>query len=388
MKETESAPNPMSIVCLGLAQILTWGGSFFLLSILADPIVKDTGWSLQWVFGALSIGMLVSGLLSPRVGRLIARQHGCTILALSGIVVAAGLGVLACAKTLTIFIVAWVIIGGGMAMGLYDALFATLGAIYGAQARSPIGTITLISGFCTTITWPAIALLVSSFGWRASCLIYASVLAIAVYPMYRIALPTDLHRQEKTRRKMSQQTYEIDNQVYFLLAAIFTLASVIMTAISIQLIPLLQGYQYSFSAAVALGAILGPSQVGIRVVELFFPKSHPIKTALTSTALVAFGLLTIAIIPTLAAIGIAIYGLGNGLRAIMRGSLPLAITSPEHYPILMGKVAMPALIGQALTPLVCGFFMQNFGAQAVMWVLCALASANLLLVVKLKKCLN
>lgn len=378
----------MSIVTLGLVQILTWGGSFFLLSILADPIVKDTGWSQQWVLGALSIGMLVSGLLSPWVGRLISKQHGRTLLALSGVVIGTGLTVLAMASTLPVFVAAWIIIGCGMAMGLYDALFATLGGIYGIQARSSIGTITLISGFCTTITWPTIALLVSMFGWRISCLIYAGVLVTAVYPMSKMALPANSHPHEKARSSNANNPEKINNFVYFLLAAIFTLAAAIMTAISIQLITLLQGYHYSFAAAVALGAILGPSQVGVRVIEILFQKSHPIKAAFISSLLVAVGLLIIAITPTFAALGVVVYGAGNGLRAIVRGSLPLAITSPEHYPILMGKVARPALIGQALAPLLFGFILQNFGSHAVMLVLCAFALINLFMVIALKRRLD
>ena len=51
-------------------------------------------------------------------------------------------------------LLAWALIGVGMAMGLYDALFATLGMLYGGAARRAITSITLISGFCTTLVWP------------------------------------------------------------------------------------------------------------------------------------------------------------------------------------------------------------------------------------------
>ena len=375
----------MSVVILGLAQILVWGGSFFLLSILADPIVKDTGWSQQWVLGSLSIGILVSGFLSPQVGKLIANQYGHALLALSGLVIGTGLTILALTDSIPVLVIAWIIIGGGMAMGLYDALFATLGALYGVQARSSIGAVTLISGFCTTIIWPAIALLVSTFGWRGSCLIYAAVLAIAVYPMYKIALPAHPQPPHQPHVSSAASNQEIDNRVYMLLAAIFTLAAAIMTAISVQLITLLQASHYSFAAAVALGAILGPSQVGARIVEILFRDRHPIKIALMSSALVASGLLIIAVIPAFAAIGVAFYGAGNGLRAIIRGSLPLVLTCPANYPLIMGKVARPALIGQALTPLACGFLLQTFGPKTVMWVLCTFAFINLVLVILLQR---
>ena len=166
--------SSFQILLLGIAQILVWGGSFFILAVLADPVVRETGWSRQWVYGGLSLGVLVSGLLAPACGRLIARQGGRTLLSLSGLGVAAGLVLMASAQQLPVFLLAWVVMGIGMAAGLYDALFATLGTCYGTQARSAISGITLVSGFCTAITWPVAAFLVSHLGWRGACLAYAA----------------------------------------------------------------------------------------------------------------------------------------------------------------------------------------------------------------------
>ncbi|MEA2780573.1 MAG: hypothetical protein QOK29_2117, partial [Rhodospirillaceae bacterium] len=56
------------VTALGLAQILAWGSSYYLLAVLAKPIAGDTGWPLPWVVGGLSLGLLVAGLVSPRVG--------------------------------------------------------------------------------------------------------------------------------------------------------------------------------------------------------------------------------------------------------------------------------------------------------------------------------
>ena len=120
---------------LGIVQILTWGGSFFLIAILGGPIIRDTGWSPRWVYGALSVGILVSGLLSPLCGRLINRYGGRQLLGWSGIVIAAGLSVMALTDNLAVFIAAWGVIGVGMAMGLYDTLFAALGNLYGQDGH-------------------------------------------------------------------------------------------------------------------------------------------------------------------------------------------------------------------------------------------------------------
>lgn len=84
--KTEAAmarPRWAVLSAIGIAQILAWGSSYYLLSLLAGPISTDTGWPLAWVFGALSVGLLVSGLVSPRVGHIIQRRGGRPVLAAS-----------------------------------------------------------------------------------------------------------------------------------------------------------------------------------------------------------------------------------------------------------------------------------------------------------------
>jgi len=378
--------SPISIVLLGLVQILSWGGSFYIMAVLAAPVVQETGWSQQWVYGALSLGILVSGLLAPLSGRIISRYGGRSMLASSGLVMAAGLVIIGLSHALWLFLLAWVLVGVGMAMGLYDALFATLGTLYGGFARSAITGITLISGFCTTLVWPGTALLIEWLGWRDACLAYAAILALTVWPMYYWSLPASASLLKQNRTKTSGQN-AIAPYLFWLLCAIFTLASVIMTAISVQLITLLQASGYSLAAALAVSAILGPCQVASRLVDVAFKRGHPIWTTFFSTGLVALGLLTLALFPHFALLSMLLYGAGNGLRAIVRGTLPLAMVKPEEYARVVGRMARPALIGQAMTPLVCGYVYQAMGAQATIWLLCALALINLLLVCMLKRAL-
>ena len=71
-----SRPRLVVVSAVGVAQILAWGSSYYLLAVLAGPVVADTGWPLTWLMGALSIGMLVSGLVSPRIGFLIEQAGG------------------------------------------------------------------------------------------------------------------------------------------------------------------------------------------------------------------------------------------------------------------------------------------------------------------------
>ncbi|MFH8134454.1 MFS transporter [Pantoea osteomyelitidis] len=385
--EQQTKPGTLAIILLGIVQILSWGGSFYLMAVMAAPIAKETGWSQQWVYAALSTGILVSGLLAPLSGRIIARSGGRLLLALSGAVMALGLVLMGISHTLTLFLFAWVIIGIGMAMGLYDALFAVLGTIYGGFARGAITGITLISGFCTTLVWPGTALLIHWLDWRGACFAIAALLCLTVFPIYLYALPVVQGNVQKRARGDKSQPVAIAPRLFWLLCAIFTLASVIMTAISVQLITLLQANGYSLAAALGISAILGPCQVGSRIVDIAFKRGHPIWTTFFSVGFVAIGLILLAIFPHMALLSMVLYGAGNGLRAIVRGTLPLTMVKPEEYAVVVGRMARPALIGQALTPLAGGYVFEVLGPSATLWLLCGLAVVNVMLVIMLKKAL-
>lgn len=377
-------PAFSAIVLIGVAQILIWGGSFFILAVLARPIMAETGWTRQWVYGALSLGITLSGMLLPSIGKTIARRGGREILACSGFVAAAGLVIMAFATQLWIFIVAWIVLGIAMAMGLFDALYAVLGDCYGREAKSAITTITLISGFCTTLAWPMLALGVSHVGWRTTCLIYAAILLVSIWPIYRLALPASRGgEQRKAGSKIVKLT--VDKGVYLLMSTIFMLAAAIMTVMSVQLIDILQDEGISLAAAIGISALLGPSMVAVRAVAVAIKLSSPILSLLVSVLLVLLGVTLIALFPTHAALAVIVYGTGNGLRTIVRGTLPLAILKPEEFAIVMGKIARPSLIAQGLTPLISGLIFEYAGAKGVMFAVVAIAFICVALSLLLKK---
>ena len=141
------ASRPVTVTALGIAQILGWGTSFYFPAVLAPPIVADTGWSFGWVVSGTSIGLLVAGLIAPRVGAVIDRRGGRPVLAVSSLLYATGLATIGLAPNLPVYLFGWVLLGGGMGTGLYDAVFAALGKLYGSEARTPITNLTLFGGF-------------------------------------------------------------------------------------------------------------------------------------------------------------------------------------------------------------------------------------------------
>ena len=108
------------VAALGVAQTLAWGSSYYLPAILADPIADGLGVSRAMVFGIFSGSLLLSAVLGPAVGRAIDNRGGRGVLALSNLVLAAGLVLLAVAQGIVGLAVSWAVLGVGMALGLYD----------------------------------------------------------------------------------------------------------------------------------------------------------------------------------------------------------------------------------------------------------------------------
>ncbi len=121
--------RPTVVLALGAAQTLAWGSTYYLPAVLADPISSSLGLSRAWFFGVFSASLLLSGLLGPAAGRAIDRRGGRDVLALSNLVFAAGLAILAAASGAYSLARAWLVLGVGMALGLYDAAFATLAGL-------------------------------------------------------------------------------------------------------------------------------------------------------------------------------------------------------------------------------------------------------------------
>ena len=374
------------VPALGVTQILAWGSTYYLPAVIAPAIAADTAWPLPAVVGGLTLGLLVAGAVSPLVGRTIDRHGGRPVLCAASLLFAAGLAALAAAPSLLLYLAAWALLGLAMGGGLYDAAFATLGRIFGETARPAITCLTLIAGFASTVCWPLTAWLAAGFGWRGACFAYAALQLLVALPLHACVLPRRPAARAPTARDATpgEPAGRVPPRLYLLLAATITLAAAITAVVAVHLLSILQGRGLGLAAVVGLGALIGPSQVAARAVEMAVGRRrHPIWSMVAATVLVAAGVGLLALAAPLAAVALVCFGAGAGIHSIARGTVPLALFGPAGYPPLLGRLARPSLVAQALAPVLAAVLLQAAGPGGTLAALLATAVADLALALAL-----
>jgi MFS family permease len=382
--------NRVAIVAsLGSTQALAWASSYYLPAVLAAPIARDLGLSPPWIYAALSLGLGVSAVLGPLLGRWIDVHGGRPVLCGSNVTFAAGLCALAIAAGPVSLIFAWLLLGGAMAAGLYESAFAALTRLYGHDSRGAITGITLIAGFASTVGWPATALLEHSFGWRGACLAWAAIHLVVGLPLNAWALRygagANVHESSATAAAAAAAAanpalprHAFDRAMY-LLAFMFTASGMVSIGLATNLPRLFAAMGAAPAAAIAAASMLGPAQVGARVLEYSARhRINPLISARVATVLHPLASVGIAIggTPVIALFSI-LHGAGTGMLTITRGTLPLAMYGPTGYGARIGRISVPARAGQATAPFLFGLAIDKLGV-AMLFISTALSLAALI----------
>ncbi len=361
------------IAVMGFTQILAWSSTLYLPAVLASLIAKDTGWSLTLVIAGLSWGFIVTGICSPKVGRFIEQFGGRKALSISSIFFAIGLLCLGLSSHLLVYYFAWTMLGIGMAFGLYDAAFSTLGRLLGQDAKTAIVGVTLLGGLASTIGWALIVFFEGLYGWRISCFILALFHLLLGLPLHYFLLPREEQSTETHAKELNNQTtvHKEGNRLFMLVAIILTVQSFVVATISVHLLSMLKTIGFSVSTALAIGMMIGPAQIIARLLELsLFKNLHPSWSSRVGVLFSFFGIIFLFTDGyVLALLGAALYGVGNGILTIIRGTLPLALFGQEGYATRMGLLGRPIMIALAFGPLISAFILEKWGINILLIIL-------------------
>ena len=365
-----------AVLALGLAQTMAWGGSYYIPAILAAPMARELGLATPTVFAVFSAALLLSAFVGPAAGRAIDRHGGHWVLMASNLIMSAGLFALGLAQGFFGLCLAWALLGLGMGMGLYEAGFATLAKLFGTGARGPISGITLFAGFASTVAWPFSTWLEAHYGWRGACMVWAVIMPLLGLPLNGWLLPRRAEPSVAAAVAASPTGRPPGLLALALLAYVFAVAGFTSAAMAAHLPGMLTLAGASAATVVLAGALLGPAQVGARLLEIgVLRRWSPLVSATLANATHPLGVLLLMFWGAPAAIAfVLLHGGGNGILTIARGTLPLALFGPAGYGGRTGWLAVPARFAAAAAPVLFGLLLERFGVAA-MWFTAALSLA-------------
>lgn len=360
------------VIRLGLSQLICWGISYYLIGVFGDAITRAFGWSMTLTYSGLSGALVVMGLTSGLVGRLIDRYGGRRVMTAGSLLLAAGCLGLSLSRDLLSYSAAWACLGLAMRMTLYEAAFASLARIGGGSARRAISQITLLGGLASSVFWPIGHTLSDAFGWRGALVVYAAF-AVATIPLHWF-IPDQRHRPEPIDGAAPMAPLAQSRSDTTLAAALYlllvTLVAFLNAGMSAHMIGIMSGLGMSAGLAVWLSTLRGIGQSGARLCEVAFGASlTPLVLGLLATGILPFsflvGLMSGAWILAGAIFALG-YGAGNGLMTIVRGAQPLVLFDHRSYGEVVGKLSAPSFFASALAPIAYSGVIESLGNAAAL----------------------
>lgn len=364
---------------LGLTQVVGYGTLYYSFGALAPSMAQDLGWSVEWVYGALSASLLIGGLVAPISGAWADRFGAARVMAWGSIAAALALVACAVAPERISFVAGLVAIEMASALVLYATAFAALAQVTGSDARRRITHLTLIAGFASTIFWPLTTLLHENYTWREVYLIFAVV-------NLTICLPIHIWLARHTRRHLAKDTTAAAGptvapqhlaprerrRAFSLMLLGFALLGFVSSAILVHMVPLLATLGFG-SAAVLITTLFGPAQVLSRLINMQFGRNLPQPAlAMLAATLMPLALFVLTMSVPWSAGGVAfaiLFGLGSGLSSIVLGTLPLALFGTAGYGRRLGWVSSARLAVSAFAPFIFSTLTSAFSVQLALWIL-------------------
>ncbi|HEY8382835.1 MAG TPA: MFS transporter [Microvirga sp.] len=388
MKPLPAPALPWGFVAsLSLAQLVSWGCLFYAFALFLTPMSAELGWSKAQLTAAYSVGLATSAVGAVPAGRLIDLGHGRWVMTGGSLMASALLALWSVVDGYPAFLLIWAGLGLTMSAVLYDPGFAVLSRRLGGEARRGIVVMTLVGGLASTVFIPLTHGLIEGFGWRPALMALAVLNLGFAALIHWLAIPA---RQAGTSRAGERIGVEPSNARRVLRQAAFwgfvacvLLQGIVSTGLPVHFIPLWLERGFTLDAIVAAYAVIGPAQVGARLLVGLLEGWWGIRAVGLLT--LGLGLASVVLIPFVAAgswliVGFAVlYGASNGMMTILRALLPAELFGRADYGAILGMIAAPTNLTKAAAPFAFGALLGWWGSyEGVVLLSIGLSAAALL----------
>jgi len=370
---------------LSLGQLITWGSVFYTFSLLMEPVERELGLTRAQSSLAFSLALLAEGALAYPVGRWIDRGHERAVMTGGSLLVAACLAMHSFITGIAGFYAVWIGLGAGLSATLYSPVFAVVTRRFPRDFRRAIITLTFLGGLASTVFIPLSAWLIQSMGWRHALWALAALQLVVCAPLHAIFLrnaPPAPAAAAGDGKAQSHTAYL--RSAPFLLIGVFVICMMGVTAaLPPHMISLLRGNGLAEAWVIAIPASIGLIQVLGRLLLYYFEHHFDLHLANrlipTLIPLGIAALLAGAGHPWAALLFVLLYGLGNGMMTIVKGTAIAQYVSRDHVASLNGALGLPSALARAVAPFLLGLLWSpEAGYVWGLWLLLAMSVAAVL----------
>jgi MFS family permease len=367
---------------LSLPQLITWGSVFYTFSLLMAPLEAELGMSRAESSLAFSMALLAEGLMAYGVGRWIDAGHERRVMTLGSVWVGLGLVGHSFVTTVAGFYAAWIWLGLGMAATLYNPVFAVVTRRFPQDFRRAIITLTFLGGLASTVFIPLFAWWMELWGWRQALWALAALQLLVCAPLHGWLLhgaPRTLTEPSAAlgTAPLTSVREHLRHPPFWLLALFMVLTMSVTSALPAHMIALLQESGLSPVWVIAIPAAIGVIQVLGRLVLFVFERYWDVHAANRwIPTLIPAGVLALLIgglSPIASLVFVLLYGLGNGMNTIVKGTAMAQYVSRQHVGQLNGLLGLPIALARAAAPLTLGLLWspEHGYTLALWWLLLA-----------------
>ena len=373
--------NRSLVAWLSLAQLISWGSVFYTFSLVMGPIEQELGLSRAQSSLAFSLALLVEGLMAYPVGRWIDAGHERVVMTCGSLLAALSLLLHARVTGIAGFYAVWAGLGAAMAAILYSPVFAVVTRRFPDDFRRAIIIMTFLGGLASTVFIPFTAWLIANWGWRQALMMLAGFHLLLCAPLHALALrgaPARRTRPQTSEEQTDPGLRQLVRSAPFLLIGVFVILLMAVTAaLPAHMVSLLRESGMSEAWVIAIPASIGAIQVLGRLLLFFFERYFDLHLAnRLIPCLLPLGLLALLAVPASSGgqVGVVLfvllYGLGNGMLTIVKGTAIAQYVNRDHVATLNGVLGLPLALARASAPLMVGLLWTPAGGYTqALWLL-------------------
>ena len=354
------------------------------------PLEAELGMGRAESSLAFSLALLAEGLMAYQVGRWIDAGHERRVMTLGSLWVGLGLMVHSFVTSVVGFYAAWIWLGLGMAATLYNPAFAVVTRRFAQDFRRAIITLTFLGGWASTVFIPLFAWWMELWGWRQALWALAGLQFLVCMPVHFWVLhgaprpqvshadrTQPEHAAPAGKRNPAVPVREhLRHAPFWLLALFMVLTMSVTSALPAHMIALLQESGLSTAWVLAIPAAIGVIQVLGRLVLFMFERYWDVHAANRwIPTLIPAGIVALLIggfSPVASLLFVLLYGLGNGMNTIVKGTAMAQYVSRAHVGQLNGLLGLPIALARAAAPLILGLLWSaEHGYSLALWWLLA-----------------